>query len=87
MRSIDPILINGTIIRFDKAPPINNNGNSEVEPHGQARGTILTPLWSDIFRLGSTGRPKLKHSSTAKAVSARKSPLRHAGVVFCCRGK
>ena len=29
MQSIDPILINGTIIRFDKAPPINNNGNSE----------------------------------------------------------
>jgi hypothetical protein len=29
MRSIDPTLINGTIIRFDKATPINNNGNSE----------------------------------------------------------
>jgi hypothetical protein len=29
MQSIDSILINGTIIRFDKAPPINNNGNSE----------------------------------------------------------
>jgi hypothetical protein len=48
MRSIDPFFINGTIIRFDKATPINNNGNPEVEPRGQARGTILTPLWSDI---------------------------------------
>ena len=53
MRSIDPFFLNGTIIRFDKATPINNNGVSEVEPRGQARGIILTPLCSDISRLGS----------------------------------
>jgi hypothetical protein len=69
MRSIDPTLINGTIIRFDKATPINNNGNSEVEPRGQARGTILTPLWSDI-------------PAKSLNIHPRPRPCLHAGVRY-----
>ena len=76
MRSIDPFFINGTIIRFDKATPINNNGNSEVEPRGQARGTILTPLWSDISRLGS-GQAVLSLN-----IHPRPRPCLHAGVRY-----
>ena len=59
-----------------------------MEPHGQSPWHLTNaqagrhpPLNS-----GQAGQ-KLAHSSTAKAVLARRSALQHAGMAFCCRGK
>ena len=60
--------------------PILVTFEKKVEPHGQSPWHPLhAPVGRHLPSNVGTGRPK--------AVPARRSALRYAGVAFCCRGK